>query len=192
MLLETLRARRNERAQLARGGYEPAGDVFFIMRLAYPAAFALMLLEGPLRTIGGVGPFGGVGGLDRAATSGVLAALGLLRPGSAPFGVFVAGAGVFALGKALKWWAILTLGPAWTFRVIVVPGAPFVTSGPYRFLRHPNYLGVVGELLGVALMTAAVVSGIIAVLGFGLLMRRRIAVEERALSAGGPTAGNRV
>ena len=51
--------------------------------------------------------------------------------------------------KALKWWAILTLGRFWTFRVIVVPGATLVAGGPYRWLRHPNYVGVIGELVGV-------------------------------------------
>ena len=63
--------------------------------------------------------------------------------------VLAAGLAVFFVGtKALKWWAILTLGPSWTFRVIVVPGAPLIASGPYRFVRHPNYVGVVGELIG--------------------------------------------
>jgi methyltransferase len=88
---------------------------------------------------------------------------------------------VFATAKALKWWAILTLGPFWTFRVIVVPHAPLVTRGPYRFLRHPNYVAVVGELVGVALITRAPVTGLLGTIGFGLLMLKRIAVEERAL-----------
>ena len=89
----------------------------------------------------------------------------------------------FLAAKAIKWWAILTLGPAWTFRVIVVPGAPLVRRGPYRFLRHPNYVGVAGELVGVALAAGAYVSGPIAVVLFGTLMKRRIAVEERALDS---------
>ena len=55
---------------------------------------------------------------------------------------------VFAGAKALKWWAIDTLGGAWTFRVIVVPDAPLVARGPYRWLRHPNYVGVLGEFIG--------------------------------------------
>ena len=54
-------------------------------------------------------------------------------------------------------------------------------SGPYRFVRHPNYLAVAGELVGVALMAGAIVTGPIAVLGFTALMLARIRVEERAL-----------
>jgi methyltransferase len=90
---------------------------------------------------------------------------------------------VFALGKLLKWWAILTLGSSWTFRVIVVPGMRLVDRGPYKFLRHPNYVGVALELIGVALMTGAAVSGPLAVVLFGMLLKRRISVEERALAA---------
>ena len=92
-----------------------------------------------------------------------------------------AGIVLFAAAKALKWWAILTLGPFWTFRIIVVPDAPLVTSGPYRYLRHPNYVAVVGELIGVALMAGAPLAGILGTVGFGFLMLKRIAVEERAL-----------
>jgi isoprenylcysteine carboxyl methyltransferase (ICMT) family protein YpbQ len=51
-------------------------------------------------------------------------------------------------------------------------------------MRHPNYVAVIGELLSVALMTGARITGPIAVVGFGLLILRRIAVEERALGSG--------
>jgi methyltransferase len=94
-----------------------------------------------------------------------------------------AGLALFAVGKALKWWAIVTLGRFWTFRVIVVPGASLVARGPYRFLRHPNYAGVVLELLGVAVMTGAAVSGPLAIVLFGVLLKRRISVEQRALAS---------
>ncbi|HZP47133.1 MAG TPA: isoprenylcysteine carboxylmethyltransferase family protein [Vicinamibacterales bacterium] len=150
MLLEAIRAARNERAQFARGAIEPADDVYRQMQVMYPGAFAAMLLE--------------------------LAWRG--RPSDE---VIAAGAAVFAFAKALKWWAILTLGPAWTFRVLVVPRAPLVTRGPYRFLRHPNYVGVVGELVGVALMTGALVAGPTATLLFGVLLKKRRGVEDRAL-----------
>ena len=93
----------------------------------------------------------------------------------------LAGAVLFVAAKALKWWAILSLGPFWTFRVIVVPGRPAGGRGPYRWLRHPNYVGVMGELAGVALMTGAPLSGVAGIATFGWLLVRRIAVEERAL-----------
>ena len=95
----------------------------------------------------------------------------------------VVGLTAFALAKALKWWAIVALGRRWTFRVIVVPGDGRVTSGPYRLLRHPNYIAVIGELAGVALMTDARVSGALGILLFGALILRRVSVEERALDA---------
>ena len=53
-------------------------------------------------------------------------------------------AGVFfAAATALRWWVIATLGERWSTRVLVLPGAPPVRGGPYRWLRHPNYLAVV-------------------------------------------------
>ena len=94
---------------------------------------------------------------------------------------FAAGATVFGLGKALKYWAIASLGPRWTFRVLVPPNAPLVSSGPYQWLRHPNYVGVAGELAGAALMAHAPIAGVLAIAMFGGLMLTRIKVEERAL-----------
>ena len=96
-------------------------------------------------------------------------------------GSVLAGGLVFLAAKALKYWAIGTLGPRWTFRVLVPPGSQRVVSGPYAFLRHPNYVAVAGELIGVALMAQAAVTGPVALLLFGTLMLLRIRVEERAL-----------
>jgi len=101
--------------------------------------------------------------------------------GSASAALVAAGLLVFVAAKALKWWAIVSLGGFWTFRVITRPGAALVTSGPYRFIRHPNYVAVVGELAGVALMSAAWVAGPVSVVLFGWLILKRIAIEERAL-----------
>jgi methyltransferase len=100
-------------------------------------------------------------------------------------GTFAYGAAVFAIAKGLKYWAIATLGPRWTFRVLVPPGSTRVTSGPYRFLAHPNYLAIGGELIGMALMAHAPISGLTALIGFGLLVAARIRVEERALGSAG-------
>jgi methyltransferase len=150
MLVEARRASANERAQRARGGIEPAGDVYAAMRIVYPGAFLAMIIEGAMR--------------------------GAPRPT-----VVVAGVVLFLAAKGLKWWAILSLGPFWTFRVIVVPGARLVAGGPYRWLRHPNYVGVIGELAGAALMTGATLTGVAGIAIFCWLLVRRISVEERAL-----------
>jgi methyltransferase len=87
------------------------------------------------------------------------------------------------MAKALKAWAIQALGVRWTFRVLVLPGVPLVTRGPYALMRHPNYVAVVGELVGAALMFGSPVTGPVGLIAFGSLLRRRIAVEERALKA---------
>jgi len=101
--------------------------------------------------------------------------------GTALSGLAAAGLAVFVAAKLMKWSAILALGPCWTFRVIVVPGDTLVARGPYRYLRHPNYVGVVGELIGVAMMMRALVSGPLGLFAFGALLVKRMAVEERAL-----------
>lgn len=150
MLIEARLAATNERAQRERGGIEPPGDVYQIMRVAYPGVFLAMIVEGAW------------------------------QPGHEQLMI---GAAVFIAAKLLKWSAILTLGPAWTFRVIVRPGAPLVAAGPYRWLRHPNYVAVVGELAGVALMSGARVAGPLGTAFFIVLVLKRIRVEERALSA---------
>jgi methyltransferase len=135
------------------------------------------------RARGGVEPTDDVFALMRVVyPAGFVAMIveGYIRGGPS-FRTVGAGATVFAVAKALKWWAIVTLGSAWTFRVIVVPGVRLVVRGPYRAVRHPNYLGVIGELVGVALMTGAWVTGPASTLLFGALLKRRIAVEERTL-----------
>ena len=91
------------------------------------------------------------------------------------------GATLFGVSKGLKFWAIASLGSRWTFRVLVPPGSPLVTTGPYGILRHPNYVAVMGELASMALMVGARVTGPVAMLLFGVLIRHRIRVEEAAL-----------
>lgn len=100
--------------------------------------------------------------------------------------VSAAGLALFTTGKAIKYVAIATLGDRWTFRVLPVAGAPLVARGIYGWLRHPNYVGVVGEVLGIALWMRAPLSGSLFALGFGWLLRQRIRVEARALEAAAP------
>jgi methyltransferase len=115
-----------------------------------------------------------------------MATEGVLR-GGASDAVCSAGIVVFLAAKALKWWAILSLGELWSFRVLVVPGAPLVTTGPYRVVRHPNYIALALEALGAALMWGALWTGPIGAAAFALLVWRRIAVEETALGLRRPS-----
>jgi methyltransferase len=91
------------------------------------------------------------------------------------------GLAIFGMAKLLKGWAMFSLGERWSYRVLVLPGAPLVESGPYRWIRHPNYVGVVGELVGFALIVGARAAGVAAVVFFGELLRRRVRAEEQAL-----------
>ncbi|HEX8096209.1 MAG TPA: isoprenylcysteine carboxyl methyltransferase family protein [Jatrophihabitans sp.] len=84
--------------------------------------------------------------------------------------------------QALRWWCISTLGPQWNTRIVVVPGAGRVRSGPYRYLAHPNYVAVVLEGLALPLVhTAWLTAVIFSVLNAGLL-RVRIRSESGALT----------
>lgn len=90
---------------------------------------------------------------------------------------------VVLASQALRWWCIVTLGPRWNTRVIVVPGVPLVTTGPYRLLRHPNYVAVVAEGLALPLVHGAWVTALaFSALNAVLLLRYRIPTEERALA----------
>ena len=87
-----------------------------------------------------------------------------------------------ALGaQALRYWAITTLGHRWNTRVIVLPEGQLISAGPYRFLRHPNYVAVVTELLVLPLVHGAWLTSLVFTLGNALLLRVRIRVEEQAL-----------
>ena len=65
--------------------------------------------------------------------------------------------------------------------MLVLPSAPLVTTGPYAYLRHPNYVAVFGEIGGFALMVGAGITGVVSLVAFAVLVRKRIAVEEQAL-----------
>jgi methyltransferase len=92
-----------------------------------------------------------------------------------------AGVSLMCAAKALKFWAIASLGTRWTYKVLVLPGLPLVATGPYTWLRHPNYVGVIGELIAMALLTRAWITGPLGTIFFGWLLWRRIAAEERAM-----------
>ncbi|MGY3584599.1 methyltransferase [Bradyrhizobium sp. USDA 4341] len=88
----------------------------------------------------------------------------------------------FLLLQGLRLWILATLGPRWTTRIIVLPGAPLVASGPYRYFPHPNYAVVVGEIALLPLaLHLPVLALIFTVLNLAVLAIR-IRAESRALS----------
>lgn len=109
-----------------------------------------------------------------------LAALALMIPADRPADPVLLA--LFGLLQLARLWVMLSLGRFWTTRVITVPGQPLVRRGPYRWLRHPNYLVVAGEI---AVLPLAFGAWDVA-LGFSLanaaLLAKRIAVENAALA----------
>ena len=142
--------------------------------------------ERQLRARGAIEPPDDVIGTMRWAYPLSFVAMGVegALTGPAPRDVVMWGLAGFGFSKALKMWAISSLGSRWSYRVLVLPGAPLVTTGPYRFLSHPNYLAVVGEIFSVAAIVWAPITGTLATIGFGWLMIKRIAIEDRALGRG--------
>lgn len=151
-LIELRIAERHRRSLLARGGVE-AGAGHYPWMVALHMAF---LFSCPLE----------VWLLDRPFLPALAAAMLALLLGAV----------------ALRWWVIATLGERWTTRILILPGASPVTGGPYRFLRHPNYLAVAAEIAALPLVHTAWATALaFSVLNFWLL-RVRIRAEEAALA----------
>jgi methyltransferase len=151
-LAELVTARRNTAWSRARGGVEYGSGHYPVMVLLHTGLLAGCLAESGW----GHRPF--------------LPALGW------PMLALALGA------QALRWWCIGTLGPRWNTRVIVVPGLPPVTGGPYRWLTHPNYVAVVVEGLALPLVHSCWLTAT----GFTLLnlplLATRIRCENAALA----------
>jgi methyltransferase len=92
----------------------------------------------------------------------------------------VALAGV-VLAQSLRWWAVATLGERWSVRVLALPGAAPVTGGPYRFVRHPNYVAVVIEVACLPLVHGAWITAVAFSCANALFLAARIPCEEAAL-----------
>ncbi len=89
--------------------------------------------------------------------------------------------GPFLVLQPARYWIIATLGERWTTRVIVLPDADPVRSGPYRYLRHPNYCVVALEILLLPMAFGAWAVALVFSLANAALLKHRIGVEERAL-----------
>jgi isoprenylcysteine carboxyl methyltransferase (ICMT) family protein YpbQ len=157
--------------------------------VALAVAFSLMLAEArrsraneaALRAAGAVEPAGDVYGLMQWSYPAAFVVMALAGAGGSARPLGVAGVAIFVLAKALKYWAIGSLGARWSFRVLVPPGSVRTAAGPYRWFPHPNYVAVAGELAGFALAVHAGWPGVLVTLWFVLLMWRRVQIEERAL-----------
>lgn len=88
---------------------------------------------------------------------------------------------LFLLANALRWWVIRILGDHWNVQLVDSTRLGVVTGGPYRWVRHPNYLGVFVELVTLALIHTAWVTSLFAAVGYGLVLRSRLVIEDRAL-----------
>ncbi len=89
----------------------------------------------------------------------------------------------FIVLQLLRVWVLATLGPYWTTRIITLPGAPLVKRGPYRFIRHPNYTVVIGEIAVLPLVFGEWKIAIAFSLLNAAVLTLRIREEERALTA---------
>ena len=107
-----------------------------------------------------------------------LLSLWLLAPGRPVDGLWLA---MFVLIELARIWVLTSLGPRWTTRIIVLPGEPLVVRGPYRWVNHPNYLVVIGEIavlpLVFGLWQVAIIFSLLNAAGLAV----RIRAENRAL-----------
>lgn len=152
-LLELVITERNARRLRARGGFEVGVAHFLPMALLH----AGLLIAAPLEVFW----------LDRPFLPVLGAAMLLLMAGT----------------MALRYWAISSLGDRWTTRVFVVPEEPPAVKGPYRWMRHPNYLAVIVEVAVLPLVHTAWWTALAFSIGNALVLRTRIRVEEEALEA---------
>lgn len=150
-VFELVLSRRHAHATMARGGIEYGQRHFRVMSLMHSAFFAACLCE----------------------------VIVLRRPFVAALGWPMLACVIAA--QALRYWAISSLGDRWNVRVIVVPGEPAVRRGPYRFLRHPNYVAVGVELLALPLVHSAYVTAIAFSAANVVMLAVRIRCEEQAL-----------
>lgn len=153
-LVELALSTRHARRALAAGGVEAESRGAYAAMVGTHAAF---LLAAPLEVALWAPPFVPVLGWPMLA--------------------------LVAAAMALRYWAIAALGERWNTRVIVLPGAPAVTGGPYRFVRHPNYVAVIVEMFALPLVHGAWRTALLFSAANALLLARRIALEEAALTA---------
>jgi methyltransferase len=103
----------------------------------------------------------------------------LIPPDTQPFWPLI---GLYVVLQAARYWVIATLGPYWTHRIITIDGAPVVSSGAYRFFRHPNYAITVAESLLLPVAFSAVALGLIMTAIWVAVLNYKIRIEDAALA----------
>jgi len=90
---------------------------------------------------------------------------------------------LFVLSNLLRWWVVGTLAEHWNVEIMASAQVGVVTSGPYRWVRHPNYVGVVAELISLPMMHTAWITALLGTAAYLEILRRRVPMEEEALLA---------
>ncbi|MEA5509998.1 isoprenylcysteine carboxylmethyltransferase family protein [Crocosphaera sp. UHCC 0190] len=151
-LFELRISQRNATEILAQGGQEYSDNLLGVVKILQVSWWVAMIAE--------------VWYFDRAFILS-LAVIGLIAT---------------IAGQVLRYLSMQALGNRWTLAIMTIPGLPLVDTGIYRYLRHPNWLGVILEIFGLPLIHNAYLTAIVFSLANGLLMIQRIQTEEKALS----------
>ncbi len=152
--VELILSRSNARLALIRGGVESGQRHYRVMVIVHALFLASCAVESLIRRD---------------------------QPCSGAVATFAIGGAIGA--QALRYWTVYALGRRWNTRVIVVPGEPPVTNGPFRYIRHPNYLAVVMEFACLPLIRSMWVTAIVFSMANAALLYVRIPTEERSLGA---------
>lgn len=152
-LVELVVSRRNAEWSLAHGAVETGRDHYPVMVALHTGFLVAMLVEAFVR-----------------------------RP-EVPAALAWSMLALVLAAQGLRWWCIGTLGRRWNTRVIVLPGRPPVRSGPYGWLRHPNYVAVVIEGVALPLVHACWLTAAVFTLANAALLTVRIRVENAALAS---------
>ena len=156
-LAELVVSKRNAAWSLAQGGRETGQGHYPVMVVLHSGFLVAMLVEAYVR-----------------------------RP-DVPSALAWSMLGLVVASQGLRWWCIATLGRRWNTRVIVVPGMAPVTGGPYRLLRHPNYVAVVVEGVALPLVHASWITALVFTVANAALLTVRIRTEDAALASLPPT-----
>jgi len=150
-IVELFISKRNARAIIDKGGEEHGAGHYPVMVVLHTAIFPACFAE--------------VLFFERAWSVPLAASMGCL----------------LVLTMALRYWAISSLGSFWNTRVIILPNAEVVRKGPYRWMRHPNYLAVIVELAAIPLFHGAWISAVFFSVANAALLFHRIRFEESVL-----------